>query len=80
MLAWTAFISVQLGVLNLLPIPILDGGMILFLLIESVMRRDMNETLKERVYQTAFVFFILLMVFVLFNDLSKIPSIAHLKL
>jgi len=80
MLAWTAFISVQLGVLNLLPIPILDGGMILFLLIESVMRRDMNERLKERVYQTAFVFFILLMVFVLFNDLSKIPSIAHLKL
>ena len=80
MLAWTAFISVQLGLLNLLPIPILDGGMILFLLIESVMRRDMNETLKERVYQTAFVFFILLMVFMLFNDLSKIPSIAHLKL
>jgi regulator of sigma E protease len=79
-LAWTAFISVQLGILNLLPIPILDGGMILFLLIESVMRRDMNETLKERVYQTAFVFLILLMVFVLFNDLSKIPSIARLKL
>ncbi len=80
MMAWTAFISVQLGLLNLLPIPILDGGMILFLLIESVMRRDMNEKLKERVYQTAFVFFILLMVFVLFNDLSKIPSIARLKL
>ncbi|MGC1871612.1 MAG: RIP metalloprotease RseP [Acidobacteriaceae bacterium] len=80
MLAWTAFISVQLGILNLLPIPILDGGMILFLLIESVMRRDVNETLKERVYQTAFVFFILLMVFVLFNDLSKIPSLARLKL
>jgi regulator of sigma E protease len=79
-MTWTAFISVQLGILNLLPIPILDGGMILFLLIESVMRRDMNETLKERVYQTAFVFFILLMVFVLFNDLSKIPGIAHLKL
>jgi len=80
MMAWTAFISVQLAILNLLPIPILDGGMILFLLIESVMRRDMNEKLKERVYQTAFVFFILLMVFVLFNDLSKIPSIARLKL
>jgi regulator of sigma E protease len=79
-MAWTAFISVQLGILNLLPIPILDGGMILFLLIETVMRRDLNETLKERVYQTAFVFFILLMVFVLFNDLSKIPSIARLKL
>ena len=42
-MAWTAIISLQLGILNLLPIPILDGGMILFLLIESVMRRDMNE-------------------------------------
>jgi regulator of sigma E protease len=79
-MAWTAFISVQLGILNLLPIPILDGGMILFLLIESVMRRDVNETIKERVYQTAFVFLVLFMVYVLFNDLSKIPSIARLKL
>jgi regulator of sigma E protease len=75
-----ASISLQLGILNLLPIPILDGGVILFLIIESVMRRDMNERLKERVYQTAFVFLVLLMVFVLFNDLSKIPSLSHLKL
>ncbi len=75
-----ASISLQLGILNLLPIPILDGGVILFLLIESVMRRDMNERLKERVYQTAFVFLVLLMAFVLFNDLSKIPSLSRLKL
>ncbi len=79
-LAWTAFISVQLAIANLLPIPILDGGMILFLLIESVMRRDVNEKLKERAYQTAFVFLILFMVYILFNDLSKIPSVARLKL
>ena len=79
-LDWTASISLQLGILNLLPIPILDGGVILFLLIESVMRRDMNEQLKERVYQTAFVFLILLTVFILFNDLSKIPSLSRLKL
>ena len=75
-----ASISLQLGILNLLPIPILDGGVILFLVIESIMRRDMNERLKERVYQTAFVFLVLLMVFVLFNDLSKIPSLSRLKL
>ncbi|MEO6966817.1 MAG: RIP metalloprotease RseP [Acidobacteriaceae bacterium] len=79
-LDWTASISLQLGLLNLLPIPILDGGVILFLLIESVMRRDVNEQLKERVYQAAFVFLILLTVFVLFNDLSKIPSLSRLKL
>lgn len=79
-MAWAAFISVQLAIANLLPIPILDGGTILFLLIESVMRRDVNEKLKERVYQTAFVFLILFMVYLLFNDLSKIPSVARLKL
>ena len=73
-------ISLNLGILNLLPIPILDGGVILFLLIESIMKRDVNERFKERVYQTAFVFLILIMVFVLFNDLSKIPVFAHLKL
>jgi regulator of sigma E protease len=79
-MAWVAFISVQLAIANLLPIPILDGGMILFLLIESVMRRDVNEKLKERMYQTAFVFLVLFMVYILFNDLSKIPSVARLKL
>lgn len=73
-------ISLNLGILNLLPIPILDGGVILFLLIESVIRRDLNETFKERVYQTAFVFIILMTVFVLFNDLSKIPALTRLKL
>lgn len=76
----TATISLNLGILNLLPIPILDGGVILFLLIESVMRRDLNEKFKERVYQMAFVFLILMTVFALVNDLSKIPSIARLKL
>ncbi len=77
---WTADISLQLGLLNLLPIPILDGGGILFLLIESVMRRNLNEQFKERVFQMAFVFFILMTVFILFSDLSKIPAISHLKL
>jgi regulator of sigma E protease len=73
-------ISLNLGILNLLPIPILDGGVILFLMIESVIRRDLNETFKERVYQTAFVFIILMTVFVLFNDLSKIPAFTKFKL
>jgi len=73
-------ISLNLGILNLLPIPILDGGVIFFLLIESIIRRDLNEQFKERIYQTAFVFLILMTVFVLFNDLSKIPAITKLKL
>jgi regulator of sigma E protease len=65
-------ISLNLGIFNLLPIPILDGGMILFLLIESIMRRDVNMEVKERVYQVAFVCIILFAFFVLFNDISKL--------
>ncbi len=65
-------ISLQLGIMNLLPIPILDGGMILFLAIESVMRRDLNQEIKERVYQVAFVCLILFATFVLFNDITKL--------
>ena len=52
--ATMAMISLNLGIFNLLPIPILDGGMITFLFIESLMRRDLNQQVKERVYQVAF--------------------------
>jgi regulator of sigma E protease len=74
-----AMISINLAIFNLLPIPILDGGMILFLLIESVMRRDMNQQLKERVYQVAFVCLLVFFVMVIFNDMSRLPLFSHLK-
>ncbi len=72
----TAGISLNLGILNLLPIPILDGGVILFLLIEGTMRRDISLSIKERVYQAAFVFIVLFFVMVIYNDLMKIPGLA----
>lgn len=65
-------ISLNLGIFNLLPIPILDGGMILFLAIEAAMRRDLNQQIKERVYQVAFVCLIMFAAFVLFNDITKL--------
>lgn len=65
-------VSLQLGVFNLLPIPILDGGVITLLLIEALIRRDLSLGLKEKIVQVGFVFLILLMGFVVFNDLSKI--------
>ncbi len=74
-----ANISINLGIFNLLPIPILDGGMILFLLVESVMRRDLNQQLKERVYQVAFVCILVFAAMVIFNDLSKLNLFARLK-
>ena len=80
--SWTvlqlmAGISLNLGIFNLLPMPVLDGGMIMFLLIESVMRRDVNAAVKERIYQAAFVCIVLFAVFVIFNDLTKLPIFTH---
>ncbi len=78
LLGLTAMISLNLGIFNLLPIPILDGGVILLLLIESVMRRDISIRIKERIYQTAFVFLILFAAVVIYNDLMKaLPSLAQ---
>jgi regulator of sigma E protease len=74
-----ALISLNLGIFNLLPIPILDGGMILFLLIETIMRRDVNQQVKERAYQVAFVCILAFFAFVIFNDLTKLGLFTKLK-
>lgn len=71
-------VSLQLGVFNLLPIPILDGGVIALLLIEGLIRRDISLHLKEKIVQVGFVFLILLMGFVVFNDLSKIIDLNRI--
>jgi regulator of sigma E protease len=67
-------ISLNLGILNLLPFPILDGGMILFLLIEGAMQRDIDIRIKERVYQVAFVLILIFAAYVIFNDISKLAT------
>jgi regulator of sigma E protease len=64
-------ISINLGIINLLPFPILDGGMILFLLIESVIRREINMAVKERIYQVAFFLIVALFAFLIFNDFAS---------
>jgi regulator of sigma E protease len=71
MIQLMTIISLNLGVLNLLPFPILDGGMIFFLLIESVIRRDVNMVIKERVYQVAFVVLIAFFGYIMYNDFTK---------
>ncbi|MGC2620718.1 MAG: RIP metalloprotease RseP [Acidobacteriaceae bacterium] len=75
----TSLISLNLGIMNLLPIPILDGGMILFLVIEGVLRRDLKQEFKERIYQVAFVVLILFFAFVMVNDVSKLNLFSRLK-
>ena len=67
-----AAISLQLGILNLMPFPPLDGGMIFFLFVESILRRDVNQRFKDVVYQVAFVCVILFAVVVMFNDITKL--------
>jgi regulator of sigma E protease len=74
-----SLISINLGILNLMPIPILDGGMILFLLIETIMRRDVNQQVKERIYQVAFVCILAFFAFVIFNDLTRLNLFTKLK-
>jgi regulator of sigma E protease len=74
---WTQFllimalVSLQLGVINLLPFPVLDGGHILILLVEGLMRRDLSLKIKERVMQTGFYLLIGLMGAIIYLDISK---------
>lgn len=71
MLSWIAIISLQLGIINLVPIPVLDGGQIFVLLIESIIRRDLNPKAREIWMKIGFVIFIALIVFVVLNDIVK---------
>ena len=66
-----AIISLNLGILNLLPIPILDGGHILLLSIEGIRRRDLSLAFKERFVQVGFVFLLLLFAIVMYNDVMR---------
>lgn len=75
----TALISLNLGIMNLLPIPILDGGMILLLCIEGLLRRDLKQEFKERVYQVAFVMIIVLFAIIMVNDVSKLNLFSKFK-
>src|SRR5580704_19657763 len=65
-------VSLNLAIFNLLPIPILDGGVILLLFVEMLMRRDLDLRVKEAVVKAGFVFLMVVVVFVIYNDLSKI--------
>jgi regulator of sigma E protease len=67
-IALMAMISLQLGIMNLLPIPVLDGGHIAILLVEGVIRRDLSLRMKERVTQVGFALLAALMIVVIYND------------
>jgi len=77
LLRWMAYISLDLGLLNLLPIPILDGGHVLMLAIESILRRDLSVAVKERMVQVGLVFLLGLFVFVMYSDIMRSIPIRH---
>jgi regulator of sigma E protease len=66
-----AAVSLNLAIFNLLPIPILDGGVMLMLLVEMLLRRDLSLKIKEAVVRVGFVFLMMVVVFVLYNDIAK---------
>jgi regulator of sigma E protease len=72
-----AMISLQLGVMNLLPIPVLDGGHIMILLIEGAVRHDLSVRVKERIQQLGFAVLAALMLVVIYNDI--LGEIMRLK-
>ncbi len=71
MVGWIALISLQLGIINLFPIPVLDGGLLLVLLLEGIFRRDFSPRVKQIVMQAGFVMFVILVVFIILNDVVK---------
>lgn len=72
LLQFLAALSLNLAVLNLLPIPILDGGHVLMLAIESVMGRDLSVAVKERFVQVGLVFLLGVFAFVMYSDILRV--------
>jgi regulator of sigma E protease len=73
-----AMISLNLGLLNLMPIPVLDGGHITILALEGLARRDFSMRVKEKMLMAGFVLLLMLMVTVIYNDLMRVEWIKKL--
>ncbi|CAN5712904.1 RIP metalloprotease RseP [soil metagenome] len=73
-----AMISLNLGLLNLMPIPVLDGGHITILALEGLSRRDFSMKVKEKMMLAGFVLLLTLMVTVIYNDLARIQWVQNL--
>ncbi len=69
---FTALISINLAILNILPIPVLDGGHLLFFTIEAIIRRPVNVRVREIAQQAGIFLLLMLMVYVFYNDITRI--------
>lgn len=72
MFYWAILLSANLGVMNLLPLPVLDGGRLVFLLIEAVTKKKVNPNIEGMIHFAGFVLLMALMVFVFMNDIKRL--------
>ncbi|MBI4372561.1 MAG: RIP metalloprotease RseP [Candidatus Omnitrophica bacterium] len=79
LLQFTAILSVSLAVINLLPIPALDGGHLFFLFLEVILRKPISIKFQERLTQVGFYFLMSLMLLVVYNDLVNIGAVEKIK-
>ncbi len=77
LLSLMAMLSINLGILNLMPVPVLDGGHILIMALEGIARRDFSMQVKEKMLLAGFVVLMMLMVTVIYNDLTRISWIER---
>ena len=78
LLSFMASISLNLGIINLLPIPVLDGGHIFIMALEGLARRDFSNKVKESLLMAGFALLMLLMVTVIYNDLTRVAWVQKL--
>ena len=78
LIALMASISLNLGLLNLMPVPVLDGGHIFIMALEGLARRDFSQAVKEKMLMAGFAVILMLMVTVIYNDLTRISWIERL--
>jgi len=71
LMSWIALISLQLGIINLFPIPVLDGGHIFVIMLEGIARRDFSPKVKQIAMQVGFALFVLLIGFIILNDVAR---------
>ena len=69
-----ALLSINLGIINLLPVPLLDGGHLLFFIIELISGKEVNVKWREIAQQIGFAMLVMLMIFVFYNDIIRIFS------
>ncbi len=73
-----ADLSLSLAVINLFPLPALDGGRFFILLIESIFRKDLNKKVEEVIINLSFIFLVLFIVFIMIKDIINIEELKTL--